>query len=495
MSITKIVDGQTSISASGLNVPLYEIDSELEKIKNRINDLAYGQSLTMQEVTVKETTVSSRVVYFNGTKWETVSALNEAGELISDFPMGIITEVKNYKGKLYMAGRVASLDASITESGTVEIGKSYFLSSTTAGKITTTQPNVAIHVGQFISANIFLASIYAMTNSHAHRRLSLDPTKWDDATDYLLYPIEELPQLPLPLDGLVMCLWGTYTPPYGTYEVTTEGIKITDLDYFGTLLGVAPAAIYGLVSTKDIECFWSDPRTLVEPGVMSLSAGTTNIVLNKSTGIVTISNIPTIVTPTEQTSGSTVVKSLVPQSDGTIKVLRGDIVERITPGDNITLSSETGKVKISSAFTRILEQEFTDIFLKGAISKVFSNTINTYAELPYNRTTSVIYKLLLPYNITVTKPVEVYLTYFGERTQETVIPVIIRQCSSAQISNSYNSSSVSLPVSTKYVLNKVLIGSYIVTNKVLSVQVERSNDTNYLGYLGLVGLQAKFYIT
>lgn len=494
MSITKIVDGQTSIDAAGLNVPLYEIEAELNKIKSRINDLAYGQSLTIQDVTVKETTVSSRVVYFNNNKWEAVSALNEFGELITNFPMGIITEVRNYKGKLYLAGRIASLDASITESGTVEIGQPYFLSSVTPGKITTTQPNVAIHIGQFISANIFLASIYAMTNSHAHRRLSLTPAEWEDHTDYLLYPIEELPQLPLPLDGLVMCLWGTYTPPYGTYEVTTEGIRITDLDYFGTLLGVAPSAVYGEVSTKDIECFWSDPRTLIEPGVMSLTASTSNLVLNKSTGIVTISNIPVISTPTEQTSGATVVKSIVSQPDGSLKVLRGDIVERIEAGDNISINSRTGKVRISSSFTRIIELEFPDVFLKGAISKVFPNTINTYAELPYNRTTSVIYKLQLPYNLDVLKPVEIYLTYFGEKTQETVIPIIVRQCNSTQISNSYNSSTFNLPVNTRYLFNKVAIGSYVIANKVLYIQIERNNDTGYLGYLGLIGLQARIYI-
>jgi len=515
-AIPKIVAGVTHFSEQDINPILFEIDNDLSYLESKITDqLENKQSIILEDALVEDTVADNKVVTFSGTKWELINGLNPLGETLQKFPMGIAKSVYgptgNKKATIYCFGYVPNITSYIIEDGSAPVvGVPYFLSPSVSGRITATQPAASVYIGEFLSNNVFLLNIQCMTTSHVHRRLVLSPTLWENHTTYLLYPASALGQLPLPFNGVVLVLDGKYMPYYGPYEVSTEGLIISDISYFETLLGIGGGTLFTTIANASYitEMFWSDPRTLTIPGVGNLESGTSNLTIEnkvpgqpETNGSLVIKNIPTLTDKVGSTNGYTVIKNIMADTSGNLVLHKGLVVERLEAGENITLSSEQGTVRVSSAVSKAFEVEFSDIFLKGALSKIYPNTINTYTEYLYQRTNSAIYKWAMPYNVDLSKDIELYLTYFTLKDLAGNIKINIRTSIISRyglVANTAQYSEVSLPVSVYLQPQRILLKSIgynnLKSNAIIYIQLEREEDTLYAGNLGVLALTVKGYL-
>lgn len=486
--LTKIEDGVTKFKAEHMNVPLYEADENFSLLENKLAGISSYNYIKLDNQKVKSTVPINRVVYFNGTEWDVYTDLVPVGEVLPAYPLGI----NQGTSTVYLLGRIKGISPTITVSGTIEVGVPYFLSS--SGKITTEQPAISIHVGTFLNQTEFLMNVQFMTYSHQHRRALLDSTKWENETDYMLYPIEELDELPLPFRGVTLVIDGKYIPAYDNYTVDQEGIKILDNAYMQALLGTAN--IYTYLLGSNIEAFWSEPKTLTTPGVMTLESGTENIIISNkiesqssTEGSLIIKNIPVL----ENTTTGSVVKNITVDEGGKLLIEKTNVVESIQEGNNVSINRSTGVVTINSASNKIQEIESSDIFLRGALSKQYSNTINTYIEYTYQRTTSAIFKFYMPYNLVESSEIELYAYSFGSLEDITTVSLVMRHGSPIRITDGYTTVSLSLPVTGINKISKNLLGKLagVKANSWLYVQLERNADTTYIGNIGIIGLIAK----
>jgi len=517
-SVPYLVNGETVYNETNFNPLLRERDKRTEYLKQQVDLVDTNfERVRIRDVPIYDTVTDSRIVYFDGAKWNALDGLVPVGEIPTKLPMGMAKNItgitNNKKADIYEIGKIYTVDSSIVADGSgVQIGVPYFLSPAQAGKITSEQPQSAIYIGVFLTSSTFLLNIQYMTTSHIHRRMRLDPTKWvDSSPDYLLYPTDELGQLPLPFMGTVMVLESTYMPKYGPYIVDIDGLKILDQTFFENLISVAAGQVYPTISQSayDIEVFWSDPRTLTTPGVMQLTSTTDNLVIENqvpgqpaNTGSLLIKNIPILEEKAEDKAGSSVIKDIQVGTGGEIYIYRGEVVEKVLEGSNVSTDREQGSVTVSSGIGRFVEEGFTDVFLKGALSRVFPNTVMTYTEFPYQRTTSAIYKFAFPDNFDKTQAVSVYLSYFGAITEDNEISFNLRRTiisvgefvSEAAI---FSTQTLQVAEANKLVRELVLqidTGEFKSNNNTLFLQIERETDTNYQAAVGVSSATVKYRI-
>lgn len=492
-SIPKYVDGITQFKASDLNEPLYAIESQLAQLESQ----KQTENIFLSNQQIAPSVINNRVVCFNGSAWDTLTSLNVIGELFSRFPMGIVDTGKRI---VYSNGLVRNLSSDIID-GEFNIGKPYYLSGSQPGKITTFQSTSPIYVGQFVNSKDFLLNMHPLVVSHIHRRTLLNPTKWLDMGSYLLYPIIELGQLPLPFNGVVLVMQDTYMPHYGPYQFDTEGIKITDISYIETLIG--SSGLYATISSASyiIEAFWSDPRTISVPGVMSLKSGTENIIITNNipgqpsdVGSLTVKNIPVVQNIEILTPGSLVVKSFSANIvTGRLETYSGQVVESIVAGSNIYVDQNQGRVTISSTANKIVQEEFQDVFLQGALSKLYPNTINTYIEFPNTRSTSAIYKYVLPSSVDTTSLATIVIKYVGIGASSDVqVPLrVYYKCVMYKLDESPDF----IEVSVKPMLDiseLVLVTLPVQSSKMVYVKIERNSDIIFSYPIGILSCSISY---
>lgn len=383
----------------------------------------------MPDQDIKDFVNNYRVVGLddNYSKWNIIDGIQPVGELIQNFPLGIvynITGISNQKkGLVFLKGLMKLTDYSILESGSSPtLYKPYFLSVNQAGKITLDRPEAAVHIGYFITATDFLVNIQYLTESHIHRRVLLDPTKWVDNTTEILYPISELNQLPLPYDGTVLVLDNTFTPPYGRYVVDPTGIRLLDLSYFETELGLGVGTLYTTITDPAYESqfFWTQPKALSIPGVSSLEAGTSNILIEPKipgqpnlTGSLKIKSIPVIQDKNTNTGSNLVVKDITVSDQGNLLLHKGPYVEKLLGSNNFGIDKNQGTVTGTSIGIKSFETPFDDALLKGTLSKIYQNSLTSHIVFPQNRQSSVIYKKQIPSNFNRSNKITIFIDYFG----------------------------------------------------------------------------------
>lgn len=516
-TITYHQDGVTVLNEAGQNLPLRELSRRTDYNKKQIEEINLAtQRVKIMNVPVADNVPDSRIVYFNGSKWDMLTSMVTLGELVTKIPTGLamnITGITGSKmGDIYTLGLVTIDPSMVDDIAGAQIGVPYFLSPSQPGKITAEQPQASMHIGTFITGASFVLNIQMMTSSHIHRRALLDPLKWvDNSPDYLLYPIEELGQLPLPFRGVVVVMENKYMPKYGPYILDGDGLKLVDFSFFEDLLGILAGLLYVTVTAAefDIEVFWSDPRTLTTPGLTRLTAGTENIVIDNQVpgqpndvGSLVLKNIPTIRSATTLKSGSAVVKDVSVSLDGTIELHYGEVVEKITEGSNIAVDKEQGTVKISAGTGKFEEKEMSDAFMQGSLSKIYPNTILTYIEFPYSRDSATIYKFSFPDYFDNTGPVTVYAAYFGVGIGAAEVPIDVGHSVigiGEFVSEAMSSKELILNIedkgkSARVAIKEIDTKDFRDTSNILYFKLSRPKDEVYASGLGVISVTVKYKV-
>lgn len=486
---SKYADDITILNASNMNVPLYEIDSNFDELEGKINTHIYNKNnFILQNQLVHAGIPNGRCVYFNGTEWNYPS-IDPYYETPTTFPLGVTSAVTtSNRATIICLGFTTYMEAA--ESPTL-IGVPYFL--TTNGRITSVPQDRGIYIGQFIHTSSFFVHPSSWMNSHVHRRMALLQGTWEDHTTYILYP---LPQLPKPVNGGVLVINSQFTPPYGKYTIDEEGLKITDLAFFQTLLSTAN--VYTYLSNNDCEFFWSDPKTDSTTVVRSLTAATDNIIIQdrvtqeeKSYGDLNIKVIPEIETVSNTTSLSTVVKDVgVNPSSGEIELTKGTFVQKITAGNNISLTSETGDVRISAYSTNKNYTSPDDILLRGSLSRIYAGTINQYIELTNVRQNGFILMKRFPINLDITKKIEIYADIWGIKLGDCSIQT--KSCNLEYITAAPILDTTTVNISVPYKVETHLIASYY-PNQITKLYIGREIDNTYNDNIGITSILIAYW--
>lgn len=481
-SITKFTTSSL-LNADVMNIPLYEIERNIQDLHNLYTTyIRENQNLSVDNQDIDNTTPSYSVVYFNNGKWSKIS-IDYLSEVPSEFPVGVVGEVSTYKkGRITFSGVISP---PLNYDGSITIGVPYYLGRD--GKITKYAGERNIHIGTYISDSTFILNIQLWLNAHIHQRIILD--NWEVVDTKITHRLDQFIKHP------VLVINGKYLPLSTKYSVDEIGIRIDDESYFTSLLSPS-GTLFNYFSSSQTEMFYSDPKSVTYPTVITLTSGTDNIlVTNKitgassSTGELKVSCVPVINT-LSNTDG--VVSSVYSDSTGDINIVKIPVVERIKAGSNISLSSEQGTVTISSLLSDSIEDKFDDIFIKGSLFKEYPGTINTYIELTNTRSNSFTMSKILPTNIDLTKNVEIYAVLFGMIPGTVVLNDYI--CQPVYIGSSPLSGSISIPIITTGLLQKVLLRTFLPTSTMVQYNIGRVLDNSYRSIIGIVSLSLKYYV-
>lgn len=491
-------------TAADLNAPIEDLEKRTDFLKQELEVLQLDKSrLELIGQPIENTVNNFTMVYNNGTKWEQVSAIVQAGNEVDDFALGMAINKRgnsgNFQADIVMFGLIEGVDSALLlETGSPVIGQPYFLSASTAGRLTPTRPSSSIFAGYFLANNVFLMNIQFLHYSHIHRKIRLGQN-WVVNGPELLYPIDFLPQLPLPFEGVGLNFAEIIQPIYGvTFVVDQTGIRLTDTT---NLEGFFGAPIIDVLNDPSfpVEMWYSDPRTLQVPGVSTLEAGTDNIILeNKiqgsptTSGSLIIKNVPTIQVVDEDQDGESVVKDILSDATtGNIQVIKGPAITELIAGDNIVITDTN---VISSTFSKEVEMPFYDIALRGAMSKRIPNSITTYIEYTHLRETSAIFTAVLPRNLDATQDLVVYGHFFATLTVDTEVDVpfevrytVLTQTSLVSDSPIITTVSIPLRERNRNVRRPILTipGNQLAQSGTLSVEIARPVNAVYENAVGL----------
>lgn len=505
-TIQKYEDGNTSFSANKLNIPILDIQKCLTSLESKINNLAIDKTKILLENQPLDSNVTNfSVVYHNGLRWEMVSSLVQAGNELSNFPLGAVVAKAGSIGSVQLFGVIEGVPAGGLTSESVSVGVPYFLSANVKGKLTSTPPSSPIFVGYFMNATTFILNIQLLHNTHVHRKIKLSQNWVVDDTE-LLYPINLLPQIPLPFEGVILSLHeGQFEPSYGdSFYVDLDGLHISDVSGLETITG-AEDLLDDILNNEDIHnwIYYSEPKTLQVPGVSTLTAKTSNLIIENNitgtpvtSGSLNIKNIPTIRVIGSEFKGDSVIKSLaVDSTTGEILVSKGKVIESIIAGTNIVVEGN----KISSTASSLIQTPFNDVSLKGALSRRLTNSLTMYVEFISSRQTSAIYTTYLPTNKDTKKLVTVYGLFFSETSDVSTVNFIVNYTEIGDTDITGKEPiviPVAIPFSEKYRLVKVPLLSFSspYIGSTLAVEVVRLKDEVYQKSIGVTQLISEYYI-
>jgi hypothetical protein len=220
------------------------------------------------------------------------------------------------------------------------------------------------------------------------------------------------------------------------------------------------------------------------PGVSTVTAGTTNLSVT-GTNNLTIRNVPVLDPKTVTKSGNLVVKDIQVSSTGAIEIYKGTVVE-----------TETTPLYDQS----LIEDNFYEIFLSGALSKIYDNTVSTYIELPYTRDTSAIFKYSLPDILDRTKPVNINMTYSGLLNEVATLPINVYHTVLSVgefLSERALESTLKVKINSGLKIEKMLIlqipQSELREKNMVYLRVERLQDSSYLSGLAILNMSIQYY--
>ena len=213
-----------------------------------------------------------------------------------------------------------------------------------------------------------------------------------------------------------MIIDSKYSPPYGKFIVDSDGyLKLSDEAFFLELLDTVD--LLDTMSGAEVELFYSDPRTLTTPGVMSLTSTTSNLILENNVpgqptnvGSLKIKSVPVI---QESGSGHCITSFSVNSTTGVITAKKDAGVFSISPGTGISMETfPSGNICISSTSEIEIEEEFSDISLLGASSKL--DLTKGYSYIEFGSTeVGLLAKKILPSSRKTDLPLIISVVYSG----------------------------------------------------------------------------------
>ena len=481
-SLTKYIDEHTVLTAANINIPLYEADTNFSQLETLLNSHIYeNTNIVIKNQPIKSTVSNGRCVYFNGTEWDILNP-SEYYLNYTRFPLGIVSNIKvTHRGDITCLGILSYLEC--TED--VQIGVPYYL--TNNGKGTCIPHSQAIYLGQFLDSSRFFVNIQNWSSNHVHHRMQLVKANWQDLTTYYLYP---LPQLPNPLDGLVLVLDGWFMPPATTYSVDEDGLKITDIGYFQTHLDTVD--VYAYLIAHDGEVFWADPRTPAVTSVQSITPRTPNIILQDrvtdetaTIGTLNIKCIPVLNNVSSTKISDKVIKNItINQTTGTLEVEKGEYIEKIIAGNNIAVTNNAGQVRISAYSSGSLTFLPSEILLNGSLTKIYSGTINHYIELSHLRQNGITLSFVLPDSVGKTKQASLYATCWAGNIGSCALT--LKYSAIDYITNTPITSNITIPFGTNYKCDQHLLYNFYPSNT-FNIYIGRSVDTSFSYPIGIFG--------
>lgn len=496
-NVRPIQDG-TPANAAITNRPLTDLRDRDDFLKAQLSNISYLASrLFLLNRPCDDACVIDRVVYLRSDgKWMLAQAgvdplSNNTDTTLTDASRayGIIQNITgspgNYFGDIYFFGEFP-VTAGIVD-GIQSLYQQYYLSATTAGKITAVPPTAArIAIGKFTSATqFFLSPQYNLVaDQHVHYWFTIDKTKFVIQGVQWLYPANEFPVYPpLPFESAIFVVNGALKTYTTDFTITEDGLLyntdpagiITAQLYYIQLMGNSQTevtqALPGTDNIKIRDCLTGDDAT---------------------TGRLKFSVFPTYDEIAGQ-AGSLVVKNLATAATtGHIEVYRGPIVEKVKAGAGITLDNEQGTVTVSTRLVSDGTKEVTDIVLVNAKEKILTNGTLSYIEFPKNVPAAVYIKLLYP-NLPPTD-LSFFIYYFGSVADINPVKLECRYKIIANGGSVYTPTTLftkEITVGAVYGKDTLLtlVKALLSAECIVSMEIRRAIPDNYPGNFGVVFLK------
>lgn len=379
INITKVKNTDVA-SADTFNTPIGDIERELNLLNNRLDTVTNKEALMMSGVLLDSTTKCGDIVYMrhDGICAPAIAALDQtydnSGPSIESEKsrvLGMVISKDGNIGTLLVGGRYK--DALCTESCIGEDPEEgvYYLSDTTAGKVTKDPRNALKQpVLVYMGANTFSISVmYQAQNTHFHAGHDLLTSGWKAYGDDTYKSIYTGDYTSLGASSLVD----------GVTAVFHDGVLSDDFDVF-------EGALYSKLPVSDIhkvKVFTAIPTSYSTGVVRSILPGDDSITVESSNGIVKLMSPKPIIDNTAKSA--TAISKLGSGHATTTPVVSGIS----TVGDDISCNynTETGDVTIYGSGVSIDRMMATEYNLNGA--KHVSDDIYTYVVLPGSRKSSV----------------------------------------------------------------------------------------------------------
>jgi hypothetical protein len=188
-----VTDGEQVKGAVANRLPK-ELDQNTQYLKARIDALTAGSALTIEDVALASDVLVGQAVYYNSTNARYEKALanldenTDAGYYTSadsSYIVGIVAlKTSATVGDIVLYGYVEGIDMTNLVDGTVTPG-AYFLSMSSAGKVTQQEPPLAMFVAYILSSSSILVmpQYKDLLESHVHYKFNLSTatSMWLDA--------------------------------------------------------------------------------------------------------------------------------------------------------------------------------------------------------------------------------------------------------------------------------------------------------------------------
>ena len=183
--IRKVADGEP-VNAATANRSAEDLDARTSNLKETLEAYQAGQALTDQDAPLTSDTFIGAVVYWSAADDAYAPALatyavSEGGVVVPNVTaraLGIVlAKTSTTVGTVCFIGRIQNINITAAIMGVPAAGV-YFLSSTEAGKITATQPPLAIPVVELDTVTNFWVNSTAIHNAHEHQHYSFELVPW-----------------------------------------------------------------------------------------------------------------------------------------------------------------------------------------------------------------------------------------------------------------------------------------------------------------------------
>jgi hypothetical protein len=393
------------VKASIVNRSINAVAERTDYLRAILDDVTTAEFTYVRNVAVAPSTKEGNLVYWDSTnnryaagiaQWDD-TLLNTDGTLKpaeSSAVVGILaSKFTNTTGAIILGGYIRDFENLTNLFGEASPAAGvYYLSGSTAGQVTSTVPPLAIQAIVYDgNGNIVFPAIRYEHSTHDHKKYTLEDSLWVDANS------SEFPDIDIPDDA-----------EYGyDLENASEDVReaftlypgIAAFTYVSTQAGIPDATIYlnedtiwwtdSTAPTEDIFMWLTAPNSHGPNIVRAIKSNTTDILdISLTNGLAVVDKKDFV--ESADTAGYTVVKDITDSNEKKT----GDVVERIVPGEGISLGSSSaptagqGVVEITTTefSTRYMDSDI--INLNNALQYTVDDII--YTAFPAGRESSML---------------------------------------------------------------------------------------------------------
>lgn len=399
-TVPLIVDGAEG-DQDTFNTPLQALIDRTDYLKSEITAITNKSNILVDTSVLDTATVKGDLVYFDTASgsykqslaaWSTSYGAN--GDLLPADSCRVdglvISKSASATGKLLVAGSYADSAIALKLFGVAGPTGMYYLSDTTAGGVSSTQPAISVPaVINMDGTNVMFAARLAAQPNHLHRVFSLDEG-WLDITDTSFADMD-IPGLAvkgydITNDADVTALFAAYPGQMAIFDADGKLLGSSDIvsnsDNIWWLNGTTTPGVFTM--------FAYTPFTHGEPIIRAAGTDTPDsLTVAAVSGVLTITDKP-FVTATAAASGYA-ISSILNRSAG-----KTPVISSVVQGAGITATTNTttGVCTISSTQSvgALIEAEVVD--LSNAVEEV--SDPHFYYNLPASRVASIIGRCKLP---------------------------------------------------------------------------------------------------